>query len=44
LKLNHKWPVTVDHAAEAILKGPEYSLDSIPRYSFPSVLGLRKGG
>jgi flavin-dependent dehydrogenase len=31
-------------AAEAILSGADYSLASIPRYSFPSLLGIRKGG
>jgi menaquinone-9 beta-reductase len=31
-------------AAEAILSGEDYSLASIPRYSFPSLLGFRKGG
>lgn len=29
-------------AAEAIITGAAYSVDSIPRYSFPSLLGLRK--
>jgi flavin-dependent dehydrogenase len=29
-------------AAESILTGADYSLSSIPRYSFPSLLGLRK--
>jgi flavin-dependent dehydrogenase len=29
-------------AAEAILTGAHYSVASIPRYSFPSLLGLRK--
>jgi menaquinone-9 beta-reductase len=29
-------------AAEAILSGATYSVTSIPRYSFPSLLGLRK--
>ncbi len=28
-------------AAEAILSGVEYSVRSIPKYSFPSILGLR---
>jgi menaquinone-9 beta-reductase len=30
--------------AEAILTGAVYSVASIPRYSFPSLLGIRKGG
>jgi flavin-dependent dehydrogenase len=30
-------------AAEAIIHGGEYSVASIPRYSFPSLLGWRKG-
>jgi flavin-dependent dehydrogenase len=29
-------------AAEAILSGADYSVASIPRYSFPSLLGIRK--
>lgn len=29
-------------AAEAIINGTDYSVDSIPRYSFPSLVGLRK--
>ena len=29
-------------AAEAIIHGTDYSVASIPRYSFPSLLGLRK--
>ena len=29
-------------AAEAIIQGVEYSVAGIPRYSFPSLLGLRK--
>ena len=29
-------------AAEAIITGTAYSVDSIPRYSFPSLVGLRK--
>lgn len=29
-------------AAEAIISGKPYSVDSIPRYSFPSLIGLRK--
>jgi menaquinone-9 beta-reductase len=31
-------------AAEAIIGGRDYSVASIPRYSFPSLLGLRRGG
>jgi len=31
-------------AADAIINGGTYSVASIPRYSFPSLLGLRKGG
>lgn len=31
-------------AAEAILSGAAYSVASIPRYSFPSLLGIRKDG
>jgi flavin-dependent dehydrogenase len=29
-------------AAEAIIQGSPYSVAAIPRYSFPSLLGLRK--
>ena len=29
-------------AAEAIIKGTDYSVASIPRYSVPSLVGLRK--
>ena len=29
-------------AAEAIVQGKEYSVRSIPRYSVPSLVGLRK--
>jgi menaquinone-9 beta-reductase len=31
-------------AAESILSRTAYSVDSIPRYSFPSLLGMRRGG
>jgi flavin-dependent dehydrogenase len=31
-------------AAESILSGTQYSVASIPRFSFPSLLGIRKGG
>jgi hypothetical protein len=30
-------------AAESILTGGEYRVDYIPRYSFPSLVGLRGG-